>query len=715
MAPNPLFVEDVNCWRTERADHAAVLIDCARYYKALHEAICAARRSVFVVGWDIDSRIELLRGRDAARSPYPAAFFDLIQWKARQDPAIEIYLNRWDYSLFFAGQREGFSGLKWRLHSPMNVHYCLDGMVPVGACHHQKIVVIDDDVAFSGGMDIALFRWDRRSHHLRQRERCDPGGLGRPARKQPFAPYHDIQMVCSGPLARALGQLARARWRAAAGYDAVPAPAPAAPGARPACWPESAAPQFRDIDAAISLTLPAYRKRPGARQVERGYIDMIGQAEKFIYIENQYLTRQSIARALNRRLRERPGLRVLAVSCYTPNGRVEAKSMWAGRVRFRELLEAGGCAPRALMAYPSCREDGAALDVHIHSKIMAVDDRFFRVGSSNLNNRSMGLDTECDITLCAGDEKARAAIAALRNDLIREHTGMEIAEIARLIEGGADAQRFLRYLPDSTHHLCRINDEAYRFARFTRPAIRLGDPGAPLFPDWLAVHHRYPVLHRSLVSALAIAALILLSAALWEALPDARNIPEIVREAMGRNERMHAALLVFILYMLGGLMFFPLTISVIATVAAFGMIPGLALAFIGALAGAATGFAVGRLLDFGFLRAFLGSAADRYRAGIRQSGLAGVAMLRLAPVAPFTAINLGLGIVRVPFLTFIAGSLIGMLPGIFAISLFAEFLTRLWKNPTFENGVFCLAGLAGWFLLFSALSFAADRWSRGRA
>ena len=52
-----------NCWRIERANRLSFLIDGAAYFSAVREAIANAQRSVFILGWDIDSRIRLVPGR----------------------------------------------------------------------------------------------------------------------------------------------------------------------------------------------------------------------------------------------------------------------------------------------------------------------------------------------------------------------------------------------------------------------------------------------------------------------------------------------------------------------------------------------------------------------------------------------------------------------------------------------------------------------------
>ena len=98
--------------------------------------------------------------------------------------------------------------LKWRTHK--NIHFHLDGAHPAGASQHQKIVVVDDAVAFVGGFDLSKWRWDTPEHAIDNELRIDPDG-------KPYPPFHDVQMLVDGDAAEALGELARERWHIAAG------------------------------------------------------------------------------------------------------------------------------------------------------------------------------------------------------------------------------------------------------------------------------------------------------------------------------------------------------------------------------------------------------------------------------------------------------------------------------------------------------------------
>jgi phospholipase D1/2 len=75
--------------------------------------------------------------------------------------------------------------------------------------------------------------------------------------------------------------------------------------------------------------------------------------------------------------------------------------------------------------YTPVTENGC--DIYVHAKVMVIDDVLLRVGSSNLNNRSMGLDTECDLAIEArndGEADRRKTISEIKNRLASEHLGV---------------------------------------------------------------------------------------------------------------------------------------------------------------------------------------------------------------------------------------------------------------------------------------------------
>ncbi|MGZ5136318.1 MAG: VTT domain-containing protein, partial [Burkholderiales bacterium] len=192
VAAQGVLVPGRNCWRIERAKRLAFLIDGAAYFSALRSAISQAKRTVFIVGWDIDSRIRLVP--QGANDGYPEELGEFLNEVVKRQPHLRMYVLSWDFAMVFAMDREWMPlyKLDWRTHRRLS--FRLDDQHPMGASHHQKIVVIDDAVAFLGGLDLTHCRWDTPKHRCDEPHRCDPDG-------KVYRPYHDVQALADGAAA----------------------------------------------------------------------------------------------------------------------------------------------------------------------------------------------------------------------------------------------------------------------------------------------------------------------------------------------------------------------------------------------------------------------------------------------------------------------------------------------------------------------------------
>ena len=210
------------------------------------------------------------------------------------------------------------------------------------------------------------------------------------------------------------------------------------------------------------------------------HLDLIEAAREFIYIENQYLTSSTIVTALCRRLQTASGPEVVIVLPLKNSGWLEEHTIEVLRFRsIRQLREADRFG-HLRICYPVVPDlDGTS--VGVHSKIIVVDDQLFRVGSSNLTNRSMRLDTECDLTIEATSLPQRLAISRLRNRLLAEHLGMspeavevslsKDASLLRLVDSRSTNSRCLRELPAEDRSSEPILEE------------KLVDPSRPITAD----------------------------------------------------------------------------------------------------------------------------------------------------------------------------------------------------------------------------------------
>src|SRR5687767_1463605 len=436
-----------NCWRVEHASHFYCIQDAADYFRLVRQALLEAQNTVFILGWDITAQIDLDPNLSAEERNTPTRLDKLLAYIARRRPQLRCYILTWDYGALYTLERDPFT--RWRLgwRMPRGVRFGFDDHHPIGGCHHQKVVVIDDELAFCGGIDLTGHRWDTSAHRLEERARVTPLGVA-------YEPYHEVQAMVSGPVAASLGKLARDRWRAL-GTERMP------PIARSTetVWPADIAPDLTDVDVAIARTMPASESQPAVRECEALFLDSIAAARQTIYIENQYFTNDTLAGALAARLREPDGPEVVIISPKECQGWLEKSTMGAFRESAFRILTAADEHKRLRLVYPAASRS-RDVPTFVHSKVMIVDEELARIGSANFSHRSMGMDTECDVAAVAGDADARAAIRHIRNRLLGEHLGLSADEVARGIGSGESVVALIDRQANADRTLARIEVSA---------------------------------------------------------------------------------------------------------------------------------------------------------------------------------------------------------------------------------------------------------------
>ncbi len=393
------------CWRVAHAHRVALLVDGAAYFPAMKAAMEKARHSILLLGWDFDPRVPLEPdGRGMGRTE---RLCDLLSRLLARRRGLRVYILIWDMALPYAIQRRDRPQRAGRWLPSERLTYRVDGVHPPGACHHQKVLVIDDSIAFCGGSDFTRNRWDTSDH-------LPADGRRRTADGRIYGPRHDVELAVDGPAALALGELCRERWRRATGVqlEAISAPGEA--------WPEDLRPDFTDLPVGISRTEPGGASRPEVREIETFYLAAIAAARRRIYLENQYFTSPVIGSALASRLGEPDGPEVVVVCPARSGGPMDRLTMDHARNYLIHRLQSADPYGRFRAFAPLAAGDAP---ITIHSKVMVVDDRLLRVGSANLNNRSLGLDTECDLAIEAGpgDRHTRRTIRELLDRLLVEH------------------------------------------------------------------------------------------------------------------------------------------------------------------------------------------------------------------------------------------------------------------------------------------------------
>ena len=409
------------CWRIEGASRAAFLMDNEPYYAALYAALQAAERSIHILGWAFDPRTRLVP--DGTEGPDdPDEVGRILSELCRAKPGLDVRILVWRSPMGIMGHQDfrGHRATRWFARTRVAFKEARD--VPFGACHHQKMVVIDDRLAFCGGGDIVTNRWDSPAHRDVEPRRLLPNHARHAAR-------HEVTLLVDGSAAAALGALFRRRWAGATGE--VLAPPPRAPGG---LWPKGATAQLSDVQVGIARTLPVWRSRPPAEEVRRLTQACIAAARQTIYLENQYFSCQAVAEALAARLGEPGGPEVvLLVSGRAPSWFDHLTMDYARNPLIRRLRAADRFG--RFRALSPCTSAGAPIIVH--SKVAVIDDRIVRIGSANLNNRSEGFDTECDLAIEGDTPGARRAISEFRDRLLGHYLAVDPATVTRArTEGG---------------------------------------------------------------------------------------------------------------------------------------------------------------------------------------------------------------------------------------------------------------------------------------
>lgn len=412
-------------WRYARATRAHVVIDAAAYFELMQEAMLQARQRIFLIGWDFDSRIRLGGGRRWWNLPrqrrFPARLGAFIVWLVNREPDLEVRLLKWNLGAFKFLLRGTMIVDVFRWWRNPSIDFKFDSAHPVGCSHHQKIAVIDDRFAVCGGIDMTSDRWDTPDHPHEDTRRRRPNG-------KLYGPWHDVTMMLEGEVATALGDLGRSRWEVAGGGTM----APCRPQAESA-WPESLVAEFRDVEVGIARTRAQYNDGKEIREIEALFLEQIGRAKRFVYAESQYFASRRIAEAIALRMAEPDPPEIVLINPLTAEGWLEQASMDTARVRLIHAIAEVDHADRFRVFVPLT--SGGA-QIYVHAKLMIVDDEIIRVGSANMNNRSMGLDTECDVFIDAarpGNDHIRPAITRLRHTLLAEHCGIALEQVAALL------------------------------------------------------------------------------------------------------------------------------------------------------------------------------------------------------------------------------------------------------------------------------------------
>jgi phosphatidylserine/phosphatidylglycerophosphate/cardiolipin synthase-like enzyme len=443
-----------------------VLVDAANYFTPLEQALRQAQRSILIIGWDFDGRIKLCPDRDDC-----PPLGDFLRALVDARPALQVHILVWSVAVIHApgAPMPLILGAPWQDHD--RIHLRLDNHHPIYAAHHQKIVCIDDALAFVGGIDLTVQRWDTCGHTAEDKLRAAPDGSA-------YSPVHDVQMVVEGEVARAVAKVARDRWRAATGETLAPGDGGSD------LWPDGLAPDFTKVEVAVARTAPGWSDDPPIGEIAALTADLLRRARRTLYMEAQYFTARIVRDLLEQSLAAANGPEIVIIATRSSHGAMEQWVMGHNRDRLIRRLQRADRHGRFGVFYPVVPGPDGDCEILIHSKTMIVDDDFVRIGSANLNNRSMGLDTECDLVIEASDTATRRGIAQVRDRLLAEHLDVPPEKMAQAMSAGGSMLRAIEQLNRNRRGLRPFEVEAKGATRSVVGTWLL-DPRRPFEPFWL--------------------------------------------------------------------------------------------------------------------------------------------------------------------------------------------------------------------------------------
>lgn len=467
IAEPQVLREGDTCWRVERADRLALIVDGAAYFAAAKAAMLKARHSIWLLAWAFDPLTRLTPDRmKRSGDPESADRLGLLLRRlASLNPGLDVRILAWDMP-WLVGIEQALPnqrGSAYFVGSP--VKYRLDHTLPRSACHHQKVLIVDGRVAFVSGGDLGADRWDNCDHEDNAPERRLPWGKRYPAR-------HEMTVMVDGPAVDALEDLFIDRWRRSTGETPAKPPPETKDDSSP--WPEIIEPDIRLQPFGVSRTLPCWRKDPGAEECLALHLAAIASARKTIYIENQYLASRLIVEALAARLAEPDGPEIITIGPSQSPSFFDQMTMDSARtMATNRLIEADEHGHFRAFCARTAKDDL----IIVHAKVLIVDDTLLKVGSTNLNNRSTGLDSELDVVIEATDDETRLAIRAFRNREIAHFLGKEPeAVVAAIAEHGSIGAAIDALDDGPTRRLRPIcTEQPSRIARFVA-GRSLGDP-----------------------------------------------------------------------------------------------------------------------------------------------------------------------------------------------------------------------------------------------
>ncbi|KAF8927822.1 Phospholipase D1 [Dissophora ornata] len=440
------------------------LVDGRDYFWNVSKAMQMAKETIYILDWMLSPEILLRRHQ---RDDVDWSLKDILERKAKE--GVKIYIVM--YSEVEAAMHLASLRAKKLLRKlcPENIWVQRHGpnLKTAWWAHHEKLIVIDNVIAFIGGLDLCFGRWDTAEHTLvdigegdlgprwpgqdysnpRIKDFCD---LSKPDVDQmdrsesPRMPWHDVGLQILGQPSRDVARHFIQRWNFLCRIKPKQNPMPILlpkPDIHLSKLDEMGLKGTCELQILRSVSSWSIGVKEPECSILTAYIAAIERAEHFIYIENQFfisstnvnktIVHNGIGRALTDRIikahRAGEKFRVIVVLPLVPGFEGGINTPAATSVRmvmlsiyetichgknsiYGRLATAGVSKPHKYISFYGLRnwakfgEKFVTEQVYIHAKMMVVDDRIVIIGSANINERSMLGNRDSEIAAVIRDQ-----------------------------------------------------------------------------------------------------------------------------------------------------------------------------------------------------------------------------------------------------------------------------------------------------------------------
>jgi uncharacterized membrane protein YdjX (TVP38/TMEM64 family) len=314
----------------------------------------------------------------------------------------------------------------------------------------------------------------------------------------------------------------------------------------------------------------------------------------------------------------------------------------------------------------------------------------------------MGADSECDLVVEAKSDGERRLIAGIRNRLLGHFCGVSEAVVESRLIADPSLIAAASELKHGGHSLQPVEDgipDAKQLVDFVTP---VADPLRPLGLE-RAARATAPVSLKLVGVVLAICAL----AAIWRFTPLYRytDVATLLQALRSFEGTASAPFVIVGAFVVGGLVLFPVTVLIAVTAAALGPWLGIGSATIGVLASASLLYGIGHAVGIATVQRLLGPRLRRIQRRIIGNGIISVALARMLPLAPFSLVNLAAGASGLRYFDFIIGTVLGMAPGLVAMSIFGTQIADILHQPSWSGVVMLACAVVAWVALSIAAQF----------